>query len=266
MFRRIGLATAIALLAGAPAAQAVFILPPAATVGGQTREQLATTAVQLTLGVPAGQSISDDPTGAQAFRGDLGGVIVLGGAGGDVTRSLTLVENQALFLPLITAFTNDLTVDPSFGPGDAGLRADVAAFLGTVSNLAVSLNGVAVPPPGGLGLADYLLTPAAVFTLSAPPGSIAGDFFGPNPNLGNTFTYRTAVQGVYVGLAGLTPGNYTLQFSGGSTPTGIYANDGGLSRTITYNLTVTPVPVPPTAVLAGLGVVAAGVGRRRLRV
>lgn len=40
------------------------------------------------------------------------------------------------------------------------------------------------------------------------------------------------------------------------------------STTVGYRITsvsVTPVPVPPTLVLAGLGVVAAGVGRRRLR-
>lgn len=220
------------------------VIEPTAAIDGISQADHSARWWQWAISYPSGSNPIEDSTGEFAQLGDQGGVFYLAGAFSStpVVRSATVESDQILFFPL-TAVSSSI---PFFGSNEAEIRADASDDIGVVSDLSVSLNGLAVAlPPSAGSLSDFRqLSPLFDFTLPID------NVFGGPPG-----TYSSVSDGFWVALEELTPGEHQLRFTSRSEGIGQYAGDI-LLQDITYNLTVVPEPVGSrlqfTGVILGL--------------
>lgn len=230
-----------------PAGAAPMVVPVGTPIGGKSQAEWSAMWWQWVLSFPVDQNPVFDPTGAQAFRGDFGSVFLLAGTFGDkATRTVSVRPDQTLFFPLVNAVTTEF--DSSYGTEEAGLRRDVAEFLGKGQEMFLTWNGVSLLTSEQILANQRFQSP--LFTIK----TLYGDDFGPT---------QAVSDGYWVALTGLPPGTHTLRFGGTAQPTGTYEEDKPFSQEVTYTITV--IPEPASVVVIGLLALGGlGVFRRRM--
>jgi hypothetical protein len=257
--KKVSLATTLGLiLLGSTAAKAGILLPDQ-SVAGKTQAEWGNLWYQQFLAIPASQNPLADTTGAFASRGNMGSVFFLAGSTtpAPVVRSATVLSNQFLFFPLINVIS--FAEVSAYGGTEAGLRRDAAETIGITpqgqapnTTLFARLNGSDLPlPPPTTSLLNFRqVSPPGLFNVTLPDDNI----FGLTPGIP---VAPSVIDGWWLTLSPLAPGNYQLRFGGTTTGIGAYAGMG-FSQDITYNLTVVPVPGPSGLVLFGIGVLSMG--------
>lgn len=197
------------------------VVPPSATA--TPYGELSAKWWQWALAVPEAQNPVFDTTGVNCAVGQSGPVWFLAGVfGGSVTRACTVPAGKALFFPVLNAVFGSGVFDcEPTAPGVCDvsvLRAGAAARMDNPIELAVTIDGVAIP------MVDLLTlrVQSPRFSLTFPVGAIfglpAGTF---RPNVGD---------GYYVMLTPRSVGPHTIYLKG-------VANNGELVE-VTYHLTV----------------------------
>lgn len=237
-----------AVLVGGAATAAPVVVPVGTPIGGQTQAQWSANWWNWAFSFPDAISPVEDLTGAQAFRGDLGGVFLLAGSYSQdpVNRTATVRADQTLFFPIVNTVSWESV--SLYGTDEAGLRRDVAEYLGEGSNMFLTWDGVDLLSPADILANQRFQSP--LFVLNAP--FYPAEFGGP-------FSENAVADGYWAALSGLRPGTYTLSFGGTTTRTGIYADLPPFSQNITYTITVSDVPEPVSVVAFGL-LTAGGLG------
>lgn len=187
---------------------------------------------QWALSIPTAVNPQEDVNGANCMVGQRGPVWFLAGVfnGGTVTRSCSVPDEAALFVPVINAINFNTPNVCGQGPGSipvSDLRALSAAFIAGGSKLSASVDSQAVSPLKHIR--------SVVFEVALPIDNVfnalcigAGLGTVP-PNI-----YSPAVdEGIYVFLKPLKVGRHTLH---------IHAENSsqGFVEDITYDLTVVP--------------------------
>lgn len=234
------LAGAIAIFGAVGMTQA-GVVDPTQPVAGSTQLQLAEQWLQWALSIDAASNPMLDTTGAYAHVNNLGPVFFVAGnaKGGSSTRTFTVPAGKPIFFPIINAY--DIEV-PGAGC-DLACAFGQIAYVGGATGLYATLDGQDL-----LTFPSYRQTSTAFFTVDLSASlSLALGFGGP-PIAG---LFDAVVDGYWVAVEGLTPGQHTLKF-GGTFPTGFT-----LDVTDTVN-----VPEPGTLGLLLLAAVAASARRR----
>ena len=162
-------------------------------------------------------------------------------------RTFTAPAGEYLFFNLATV----VSVIPFFGRTEAEIRADAALGLGSVNDLFVSLNGVALESPANL-LNYRQLSPPGLFNLTIPPNNI----YNAPPG-----TYPAVSDGYFVALTPFSPGTYDLYFGGSGTGGGI---DPAFDTAQTVHLMIVPEP-GHILLLSVAAVLVIATGRGKLR-
>jgi hypothetical protein len=243
-----GIATICAVTSSAHAG----LLAPDATVAGISQAEWGDRWWQWAISYPTASNPIVDPTGAFSHLGNQGPVFFLAGSFGDpVTRSVTVGENQYLFIP----FVNVISIEPYNGTTEAELRQDAADTLGVVSNLSISLDGSPMPlPPSTPSLQDFQqLSPPGTFNIIFP----ADNVYGLDPA-----TYPAVAIGYWAMIGPLSLGNHVLHLTARSDGTGAYT---GLTlvEDITYDIKAVPEPASGFSLLLGIVVGGVAIGRKR---
>lgn len=208
-----------------------------------------------------------DPSGAFSAAGDSGPVLFPAGnaTGGPVTRTVTVRNDQHLFLPLSNAIT---WAEFSAYGGLGNLQRDAAEFLGiSVSgdapdaNFFASLDGSPLAPPAGTtDLRDFRQFSVDTFDLTVPSPNLFGlaDTIYPG-------VFPSVADGWWLMLEPLSQGSHTLHFGGSTTGVGVYTGVTGIPD-ITYDVTVVPVPESSLFALLCIGALGLATRFRRLSV
>jgi len=235
------LAGAIALFGAVGMTQA-GVVDPTQPVAGSTQLQLAEQWLQWALSTDGASNPMLDTTGAYAHVNNLGPVFFVAGnysPGGSSARTFTVPAGKPIFFPIINAF--DIEV-----PG-AGCDLQCAfawiPYVGGATGLYARLDSQDL-----LTFPSYRQTSTAFFTVDVSASLSAALGFGGPPYVG---LLDAIVDGYWVAVEGLTPGQHTLEF-GGTFPTGFT-----LDVTDTVN-----VPEPGTLGLLLLAAVTASARRR----
>lgn len=219
------------------------ILPPNSHAYGKTYGGWSAAWWQYVEAQPTSSNPLNDPTGASCGVDQSGPVFFLVGANGSgaATRDdCTVPAGKALFFPLVNSFDVHVACTPQTASvcdsNDTPQKIwdDLEITNGvSISALHASIDGV---PVSNLDPAStpYRACAGPVARCSAPSFSLtfpADNFFAPGLPAG---TYGPAVaDGVYLLLAPLTPGVYTITFGG----TG-FSFGSQFSQDITYHLVV----------------------------
>jgi hypothetical protein len=219
------------------------VIPIDQAVGGQSQAQWTATWWQTMVSIPSGQNPVTDKDGSFASGGDFGEVFMLAGTtGGSVNRTITVRDDQYLFVPLINLLVSD--IDGRLTETD--LRDTLEFELFFVNALYAELDGAAV--------SDNLFgqridSPPGLFDITPPADNIFG--FAPG-------TYEAVAGGYWVMLGPLSVGTHTLEFGGSRA---LQNGPFGYNFLVNANYTINVVPAPGgVALLAGAGLIA---GRRR---
>lgn len=265
MKTKVGLAClclVVGLLA-APRAQSA-IIPPDVSVAGRSQAEWSVAWWQWLLSIPASQNPNLDSTGAFSFLGNQGSIFFLAGSFDSTpfVRAATVRSDQFLFFPLINSVSwADIS---AYGGSEAGLRRDAAETIGISpsgsapgTTLFAKLNGVDLAlPPSTTSLFDFRqMSPPGLFDVTLPAGAV----FGLPPG-----TVSAASDGWWLMLDPLAPGSYELHYGGTTQGIGAYAGNSFVID-ITYDLTVLPVPEPPTIMLLAAALLGFGMMYRRCR-
>ena len=236
------------------------VIAPDQAVNGSSQAELTANWSKWMISYPAATNPVLDTTGQSSHLGSdqtpashPGVFFLAGNFSGAETRSVTVTDDQTLFLP----FINTVSLIPLFGSNETEIRTDAAATLGTVTGLFARLDGVDLPLPGSVGSLSDFRQQSAVFSLPFPADNIFGVPGG---------AYDSVTDGYWLALAPLDPGQYTLTF--GASASGTPPSYPSFGLTQTYEVTVmAAVPEPATWIIsvAGLMIVGlvAGVRTRR---
>jgi hypothetical protein len=213
-------------------AQASPVIAPTEQVAGRSQLDWAQSWWQWAFSFPADQSPLIDTSGALANERNNGPVYFLtSSSGGAATSSFSAPANRPLLFPLVTTAAIEL---PGPIPGCLDEPSPISC---TLAGLA-SFTDVLVAPYARLDGIDLVVgqmfrqTSIDYFDLVLPANSILGLDAGLYPK-------SLAMDGYWVMLSGLTPGQHTLEFGGGDG-TGFYAE---------MRSEITAVPAPSTLVL-----------------
>src|SRR5438128_1463082 len=245
-FKLFGCSVLVAAALWAIAGQAVgqIVLSPDTKHYGKTYDEWSTAWWQWALAIPVHAPPFSarvnhplvDLTGAKCGVGQSGPVWFLGGAffQAGMPAVSTIVRNdcsvpssKALFFPILNIECS-IVEGVAFGCADTvqGLRDAVKFVIDLVSNVAVDVDGVAIPISSSYRV-DSQTKPTFCFTF--PPDDILS-FIGEGPF--SPGTYCPAVDdGYYIMLAPLPAGPHTIHFHG-EIP------DFNFTLDVTYNLTV----------------------------
>ena len=244
---RLSHVTAAALLAlAAQGVQAQQLLHPNAPVAGYSQSYLSGALTQWEFSFPAATNPLLDTTGAATASGDQGKYFFLAASVSEVpvVRNVTVRSDQTLvFSPIGILYWADAVFDT-----EAKMRADANKLLGTVSNLTVTVDGVAALLPAGVSSTQAFRQSSPLFPFTLVQNNIGGYAPGVFPAITEGFTFA---------LAPLPAGSHTLRF------TALMNSDYGFtfSQDISYNISA--VPEPSTWASLALGLVA--IGARSLR-
>ena len=204
---------------------AEMVLPPDAPAYGLTYEAWTARFAQWLHSLPMAINPGADPTGERCGYGQAGPVFFLVQSHEEATeRTCTVPAGTALLLPLLDASCTTVEPPPFFGRDEAELRACTEALFTPRAELTAVIDGVAIPD-----LERYRVQ-SEPFTVVLPednvlevePAVIAG-----------------VMEGYWLLLAPLPPGEHELRFGGG-------VPEFGFSTEVTYHLTVAePVVVEP---------------------
>jgi hypothetical protein len=219
------------------------VYPPHFNVAGKSMQQWAAewwTQVFETQ-VHTGSEVTHpnlDQTGANAAQGDVGDVFFLFGtfAPGQITRTnVTIPAGKPILVPILPMeFSNYDTPDPDFNfPGNysaaelAGFADGSADSVRRRGDVFLSVDGVSVQ-----GVVAHKESSPVTYTLPAEDNLL--QFFG-LPFSG--VVDPAAVDGYYVMLQPLSPGEHTIVF-GGTIPTNPFPLLSDFTAQLTYEVTV----------------------------
>lgn len=206
-----------------PAAAAAIaeVLPPAAAAYGATYPEWAARYAQWLYSFPLDDHPLNRSDGRGCAAGQHGEVFFLGSVllpGDEMTleRACTVPADRALLLNVVFLGCSTLEADYC-GTTEEELRATAARWVDKTTDVAVELDGVAVPDMARFRVAAG---PFGVVVPEASPGVEAGVGMG-------------VVDGYFVLFAPLAAGEHTLHV--------VYANsDMPAPHDVTYRLTVAP--------------------------
>ncbi len=244
-------------------ATATTILPPGATVAGQSITDWTAGWWTWALRAPAATNPLNDSTGAFANVNNGGPVFFI--AGNTATRSFDVPAGAPILLPLINLFdVEPVPPDPpsaTLGDRETAANAVVQAWLAAVDtgSLFASIDGNTVASP------DSYREVTGFFDMGpVVAGSLLESFGVP----AGTDAYPTKSGGYWLMITGLTPGQHQLHFGGSAeawsvdTVTPIGVESGGPTATDTLDFINVVVPEPASAALLLAGLVAL-IGLRR---
>lgn len=232
-------ATAVIGPASIASAQ-VEVLPPGATVAGQTIAEWTTHWWQWAFAQSSPTDAFTDATGAHANINQSAPVFFLAGtATGAATRAFHVPANHHILLPLVNVELSELEVGPAT---EAELRQQVNDIVGAIDSLTATIDGVSVANL----FSHRESSPLFSFTAAAsnPFGVAAG-------SSGNAVG-----DGYYLMLAPLGLGTHTISYGGGASSFGF--------STLT-DVTITAIPEPGSWLLLGAGLAPVWWARRRAR-
>jgi hypothetical protein len=223
------------------------VLPPHATVDGQTLGQLSGVWWQQVLQTPNETNPLTDPTGAFGASGAHGGVFFLyGTSSGTVNRTLSVPAGKTLFFPIANfeidnnGFNRVMT--------DAELTNTVHQYASTTTSLNATIDGTKISNL----FSHRELSP--VYSFTSPKNQIFGYPAGS--------TSTGIADGYWLAVSGLSPGAHTLSFGGAfngnvTFPAGVvdstnvpyvYAVSGSVQTNYNVNVSASSaVPTPPAA-------------------
>jgi hypothetical protein len=204
---------------------------------GKTYGEWAASWVQWSEAGPVGANAIEDTTGEFCDEHQLNGPVwFLAGSFGTVgvERNCTIPKNRALFYPLIEGGWVDCPGTPDVDVPDAAIRNLLAGIFDTACQLTSTVDEVPIPSLQVLTVRAQ--TPK--FTNVLPDNPVIAGACTP-PLVGGR-TGRRIIEGYWVMLPALSPGEHTLTLHGAvcdfSDP-----NSGHVSfeNGVTYHLTVT---------------------------
>ena len=226
--------------------------PPHFNVAGQSMQQWAADWWTLVFEtqVHTGSEITHpnlDETGANAAQGDVGDVFFLfqSFSPGQITRTnVTIPAGKPILVPILPMeFSNYDTPDPNFNfPGNysaaelAGFADASAESVRTGGEAFLSVDGVAIQ-----GVVAHKESSPVTYTLPATDNLL--QFFG-LPFSGPVAP--AAVDGYFVMLQPLSPGQHTIVF-GGTIPENPFPLLSNFTIEITYEITVVDAAAAPDA-------------------
>jgi hypothetical protein len=210
------------------AAAQVTVLPPGATVAGQTNAEWTTHWWQWAFAQSSPNDAFTDATGANANIDQSGPVFFLAGtATGSATRTFTAPADQYILLPLVNVALSELELGPNT---EAQLRLQVDGIVAAIDSLTAVIDGVPLA-----NLFSYS-EPSPLFSFTAAANNPFGLAAGPSGN--------AVGGGYYLMLAPLGLGTHTISYGGGASSLGF---------TTLANATITAVPEPGSLLLAAVG-------------
>lgn len=194
----------------------LHVLDPSKTEFGKTAGDWGAAWWQWASGIPAQGNPTADLTGADALKGQSGGVFFLAGATSStqVERKVEIPQGKALFFPILNSIW--ISTDPGDPTTLEGILAKIEPM--DVSGLNCTVDGVALD-----NFAQFYAR-SGLFNVTMPDGNIFGIGAG---------TYGpSATVGYYVMLAPPSLGTHTIHFGGKINP-------DVLTLDVTYEITVT---------------------------
>jgi hypothetical protein len=214
-------------------AQASPVIAPTEQVAGRSQLDWAQSWWQWAFSFPADQSPLIDTSGSLANERNNGPVYFLtSSSGGAATSVFSAPANRPMLFPLVTTAAVEL---PGPIPGCLNEPSPISC---TLAGLA-SFTDVLVNPYARLDGIDLVVGPlfrqtsTDYFDMLLPDNSIIGLDAGFYPK-------SLAIDGYWVMLSGLTPGQHVLEFGGGDG-SGFYAE---------MRSEITAVPAPSTLALS----------------
>jgi hypothetical protein len=199
----------------------------AASADSNRLERLSAQWWEWAISIPASHNPMLDATGVDCVVGQRGPVWFLAGtfSGGPATRTCSLPEGKALFLPVVNYVSINSPNVCGQGPGNLSakdLRGMAAAYIDGITSVSVQLDGQAI---------DARRVQSVVFAVPMPADNI---FVQPCNGDSPAGVYSPGVDdGFYVALDPLRPGKHTLHFQA--------QYRGGTVQDTTYNLILVPV-------------------------
>ncbi len=242
--RKIAAAFAIAIVLLGPPVHAqtlnTNVLDPDALYNGRSYADLSAAYWQWVYSLPADRHPLFNT--ADVSAGQSGDVWFLGGAYAStanigaptvtVARNVSVLEGQAIFLPLIAA---ESSVAERDGSDFDTLLANSQRAIDAVDTLSCSIDGVPLP-----NLGSYRVSSDA-FNWGPLP---ANNVFRDPTNYPAGETSLAASDGYFLLIPYLSPGDHSIHFTGGIP---------GFHQDVTYNLTVMPINnvFPPNSRILG---------------
>ena len=228
------------------------VYPPPFNVAGKSMQQWAAEWWTQVFETPVhtGSDVTHpnlDQTGANAAQGDVGDVFFLFGtfAPGEITRTnVTIPAGKPILVPVLPMeFSNYDTPDPGGNLPAAYSAAELAGFadasadsVRTRGDVHLSVDGVAVQ-----GAVAHKESSPVSYTLPATDNIL--QFFGlPFSGLVDP----AAVDGYYVMLQPLSPGQHTIVF-GGTIPENPFPLLSNFTAEVTYEINVVEAAASPDA-------------------
>jgi hypothetical protein len=196
---------------------ASLVLPTDAPAYGLSYSAWTARFAQWRHSLPTAIDPGADPTGARCGYGQAGPVFFLVQSGEEpAERTCTIPAGTALLLPLLDASCSTVEPPPFFGRDEAELRACTEALFAPRAELTAVIDGVSIPD-----LERYRVQ-SDLFTVALPEDNV----LELEPAI-----LKGVIDGYWLLLAPLPPGEHELRFGGG-LPEIDFATE------VTYHLTV----------------------------